>query len=150
MIINGIFGFIWNISKFIFIFSIITFTLVYTAKNITPKCFNNNSLKVCSSSIHDEGLCAGKNIYKDESIGHISRIYSGIDFNDTSFGKFLNHSQKPNIEFLPLYRDGYIDIYGYAIKDIDQDTELTADYTSKWSPKPNFVDTNDNYNLFSH
>lgn len=140
--------FFWDSLKFILILGIITFTLVYTAINITPQCFDHNTCYKCASSIHDKGLCAGKNIENGESIGHMCRLYSGVDYKDSEQGKLINHSNKGNIDFLPLYKDKYIDIYGYANKDIDKDCELITDFTQKFFPKPNFIDKGNNNNLF--
>ena len=140
---------LWDILKFLLILGLIVSSLLYAATHISYKTFEYNTCKVCASTIHNEGLCAGRPIQQGESIGVVTTLLSPIEFRDSELGKYMNHlSEKNNIDFYPLFYEQRIDIYGYANREIDENEELTGDYTSTYAPKPNFIDTGNNSKLF--
>ena len=141
-------SFLWGILKFCLILGIVIASLIYAATHISPKIFENNTVKICASSIHDRGLCCGRPVQQGESVGLISTILSPDTFRDSEYGKYVNHSTKNNIDFYPLYYSDRIDVYGYANRDIDENEEIFGDYTSMLAPKPNFVDSSTNAKLF--
>jgi SET domain-containing protein len=97
------------------------------------------SLTIKESSIEGLGLFATKEISKgtDLGISHISDVKFENGYIRTPIGAFVNHSDKPNCEFVreqefdsfnpPIAKNGSF-IYLKTIKDISEGTELLVTY----------------------
>ena len=104
----------------------------------------SNILYIDKSFIDGSGLYSKINLRKGNCVGLLARIYGNSEFDDLPFGRFINHSNESNLD-LKLTIDNtnkIIFVLGIAKKDIKKGTELTADYNSKYAPKPNFLNTN--------
>jgi len=106
-----------------------------------------NILYIDKSFIDGSGLFSKINLRKGNCVGLLARVYGDSKFDDFPFGKYINHSNYCNLD-LKITIDNtnkIIYVLGIAREDIERGTELTADYNSKYAPKPNFL----NKNLFN-
>lgn len=81
-----------------------------------------NDFAVRPSPIHGKGVFSQKAIRKGDFIN--THFNAGEKI--TKFGRFLNHSPKPNAKSVKQKDGGY---KTYAEKDINPDDEITLDYT---------------------
>ena len=91
------------------------------------------------SRIHGQGLFTRKSLSDGEDIGHLSTITSCYTFHDNGIGGLINHSLYPNIDLYHKFVDNTIQVWGRANQKIRANSELTADYSHLYAPKPNFV-----------
>ena len=85
-----------------------------------------NNFKIHKSNIHGYGVFANKRLYQDLPIAIAIYYFLGVPHITVDFGKWINHSYKPNSK---LYFDSYTGrYYLVAIRDIDHNEEITADY----------------------
>lgn len=77
-------------------------------------------LQVMPSEIEGNGLFTSKDIKQGEIIGE-----ARIDGHRTPLGRYVNHSNEPNAEFVKLENG---DMQTRAIRDIMKGTEITQDY----------------------
>lgn len=102
----------------------------------------NNNYYLKESNIHGLGIHSNKNIYRGNIIG--IGIYFKIriiPYVTEDFGKWINHSNKPNAY---LQYDTINCLYlVMALNDINKNTEITLDYNkTPWyirKPEPHFV-----------
>jgi SET domain-containing protein len=104
-----------------------------------PIVFHDSLVKTCPSRIHGRGLCAARPLKKGQSIGLLATIFDETTFENTDMGRYVNHSETPNVDLVPLKYTKRTDVYGYTNKNIRAGEELLVDYQSKWAPKPNFM-----------
>ena len=111
----------------------------------------SNILYRHQSSIDGYGLYSNINLKKGTCIGVLARVYGDSKFDDLPHGRFINHSNNCNLDLGIIINNTNKIIYvlGIAKEDIKKGTELTADYNSKYAPKPNFLNKNSfNFNSF--
>ena len=96
------------------------------------------------SSIEGNGLFSKINIKKGTCIGLLARVYGDAKFDDIPYGIYINHSQNCNINLKITIdkKKRIIYVIGIAKDYIRSGEELTADYNSKYAPKPNFLNEN--------
>ena len=105
-----------------------------------------NILYIDISPIEGKGLFCKKDINIGECVGCLARVYGDSKFDDKPYGRFINHSEENNLN-LHIVRDKknrVIYVLGIANKYIPKGNELTANYTDKNAPKPNFI-SNESY-----
>jgi len=103
-----------------------------------------NILYIDNSEIDGKGLFTNTDLDVGECVGLLSQVFGDNDFNDTPFGRYLNHNENPNID-LKAKRDklnNVINVLGITNKFIKKGSELTANYNDKFAPKPNFIKKN--------
>lgn len=84
----------------------------------------NPNYEVKPSTIHGDGVHATQLILQGKFINNVTQEEGGY-FGQTPFGKYINHSYRPNAEF----RDHNSPHPLYALKDIEDGEEITVDYT---------------------
>ena len=100
-----------------------------------------NILVIKKSLIEGKGLFCKYDLKKNDCIGLLAKVYGDDYFDDDPFGRYINHSNKNNID-LKLVRDQekrIIYVLGIANKYIPKNEELTANYNDSNAPKPNFI-----------
>ena len=87
-----------------------------------------NSLTIKQSNIEGLGLFAIEDIEENNTLGlsHILDFSFPDSYIRTPLGGFVNHSDKPNCEFI---EGEFGELYLKTIKLIKKDSELTATYT---------------------
>lgn len=85
-----------------------------------------NNYKLQKSNIDGFGLFANMNIKKNEIIGIAIYFLLGIPHITQDFGKWINHSYKPNSKL--VYSEKTNKYYIVAIKNIKINEEITANY----------------------
>lgn len=99
-----------------------------------------NILFIDNSIIEGKGLFCKKSIKKGSCVGLLAKVYGDDVFDDKPFGRYINHSDENNLD-LKIIKDienKIIYVLGIANKYIEKGEELTADYLSRYAPKPNF------------
>ena len=108
-----------------------------------------NILYIDNSQIEGKGLFCKKSLSVGECVGVLARVYGDDKFDDKPYGRFINHSEDNNLD-LKIVKDKtnrIIYVLGIANKYISKGEELTANYTDKNAPKPNFI-TNESFGFF--
>ena len=108
-----------------------------------------NILYISHSEIEGKGLFCKKSLSVGDCVGLLARVYGDDKFDDKPYGRFINHSEENNLD-LKIVKDKMnriIYVLGIANKYIYKGEELTANYTDKNAPKPNFI-TNESYGFF--
>ena len=104
------------------IITIMVLILIYIIFN------NNNNLNsqfyIDKSNIHGVGLFTTKKYFKNNYVLNI--IKNGEIYNISKLGRKVNHSYLPNCY---LYKDVYDNYDLYALKYIQPNEEITADYS---------------------
>ena len=111
----------------------------------------SNILYRDKSLIEGYGLYSNINLKKGTCVGVLARVYGDSKFDDLPHGRFINHSTNCNLDLKITIDEKKKIIYvlGVANENINVGTELTADYHSKYAPKPNFVNKNSyNFNKY--
>lgn len=99
---------------------------------------SDENITVGRSQIHGWGLVARKNLPKGYDIGILSVIFPNV-FQDTAYGRYINHSEQPNVELYHVQEGDYIKVGGKLSQDVAQGEEIAADYRDPLAPKPNFI-----------
>ena len=88
---------------------------------------SNNYYK-SKSSIQGEGLFASKKFKKGDYLGVVV-----LNKKRTTLSRFVNHSDKPNIEFIKYKNKKYPEVtaVAHALKTIKINKELLVDYRNK-------------------
>jgi SET domain-containing protein len=103
-----------------------------------PQYFDFNNMKKCRTKNNIRSLCSNTDLKKGSSLGLMYSITDVNKFNQSEHGKLISQSSKnPNVDLQKLEYNGRIDVYGYTNTDVKAGEELTVDYTSSKSPKPN-------------
>jgi len=99
-----------------------------------------NILYIDNSKIDGQGLFCHEDLNEGDCIGLLAKVYADDKFDDKPFGRFINHSSRPNIDLQPIkdLRNRIIYIIGIANRHIPAGKELTANYLDRYAPKPNF------------
>lgn len=107
-----------------------------------------NILYIDNSEIEGKGLFANSDLDVGECVGLLARVLGDSNFNDKPFGRYINHSENPNLDLKITCdkKNNIIYVLGIANKYIKKGVELTANYNDKFAPKPNFINTN-SYNF---
>ena len=127
---------LWYLFKRVVFIALICVGISYGIIHFAPKSFEENTIKRCASNSKGIGACAGKDINSGESIGFIMRTNKTQDvLNKSEYGKLLSKTNKQsNITLAPLFlENGYIDIYGYATRNISEGEELLVSNAEKLS-----------------
>jgi hypothetical protein len=108
-----------------------------------------NILYIDNSEIEGKGLFCKQSVSVGECVGVLARVYGDDKFDDKPHGRFINHSEDNNLD-LKTVKDKtnrIIYVLGIANKYIPKGNELTANYTDRNAPKPNFI-TNESFGFF--
>jgi SET domain-containing protein len=102
-----------------------------------------NIFYVDKSKIEGKGLFTKKSLKAGVCAGLLARVYGVDKFNDKPHGIYINHSKDNNLDLsITVDKENeIIYILGIANRDIPANTELTANYYSKYAPTPNFINT---------
>lgn len=112
------------------------------AAHVAAQEESNENITVAPSQIHGWGLVARKALPKGYDIGILSIIFPSV-FQDTAYGRYINHSEQPTADLYHVKTDEYIKVGGKLNRDIEEGEEITADYRDPLAPKPNYVDNFD-------
>ncbi len=127
---------LWYLFKKIVFIVLMCVGISYAIIHFAPKSFEENTIKRCASDRKGIGACAGKDINKGDSIGFIMRTTKEDQvITRSEYGSLLSKTNKQaNISLVPLFLDdGYIDLYGYAIRNISEGEELLVNQKEKLS-----------------
>jgi len=108
-----------------------------------------NILYIDNSQIEGKGLFCKQTVSVGECVGVLARVYGDDKFDDLPHGRFINHSEDNNLNLKTVkdHKNRIIYVLGIANKYIPKGNELTANYTDRNAPKPNFI-TNESYGFF--
>ena len=100
-----------------------------------------NIFYVNKSKIEGKGLFTNTPLDAGSCAGILARVYGEDNFNDKPHGIYINHSSDNNVDLTITVDKQKRIIYVLAITNryIPKDTELTANYHSKYAPTPNFI-----------
>lgn len=85
-----------------------------------------DSFRIAPSGIHGNGIFANRDIHKKHLIGVGIYYFFIMPIITEDFGKWINHSYKPNS--VVHYNEKNNKYYIAAIKDIVKDEEITINY----------------------
>jgi SET domain-containing protein len=111
--------------------------MLYYCIDFTKYVTYDNVLYKKKSKIHGTGLFCKKELKKGETIGILS-IKNKQKYRDTKNGRYINHSDTPNINLIKSKLCTHDIIVGIANCNISENTELTCNYKNPIAP-PNFL-----------